>query len=191
MGSLSDLIKAGKQPAAAPTPPQKKNDFSGLLGLANKPAPTTEALPIAPVSAVISKEEPEAPIIDLGITLPVEATQPTKTISADKFNHRDMVDGIPQDAQENFLNSVRTLYEAFDMPDLVSTACRNILLDLRMNEQLSALLHPEDIGQMVKFLRLHSGQVQASKLAAPKRATGGKKKEPVVDISSFLSDIKF
>lgn len=186
MPSLAELIAQSKKAAEpmpqvampepeAPKPALPVGKFAGLLGSSAQKKQT----PVAP---------PPQPVFDIVIEDVPAVSAPAREITADQFNNRAMQDGIPVEEQKNFLASVQMLYDSFDEPELVSTACRSILLDLRQNEQLSALLLPEDIGQMVKFLQLHTGSVQASKISAPKKA-GGRKKADALDLSSFIEGI--
>lgn len=201
--NLKDLLNQNKQTPPAEQP--KANPLAGLAGLIKKPVVAEAQQIVKQEPALPPKEEAKLDSIPLDAPKPVsdamlddidfgveskqaEIVIPQREVNAETFNNRAMIDGLPVEDQKSLLDDIRIIYEAFDQPELVGNATRNILLKLKENELLAPLLLPSDIGLMVRYLRVNHGIVASSKTVNKTKRT--QKASDLADIESLVGDIQ-
>lgn len=206
--SFADMIKKDKPvetKPAAPTTDKKANAFAALKNKttaksATKPAfnlgkAKQNATPPAPQSGVAQTEVAKGPAASRAPSPAASVAAPdvedrVATIrEAKEFIHEDQPDDMTENAVKQLQDSLQTLRDSIDHPELVSEAIKNIMLNLQEHEFLRDNMEPEDYGSMVRGLRVSYGKTIAKK---QERSTKRKSNDADVDqIISALGDMNF
>lgn len=161
MGSLKDLLDAKKI--------EKENAAMDVPG-AETPAvvdtvqPTGEKQQLEDAKAALLANNASTPNIDSLLDVPVPAQnsavanmREAEQISAQEFSHAEQSDGFTEAEADNFKQGLEIIKKSIEdetgNAPMAGQAIKHVLSMLHSNENLKAILLPEDTGAMVRLLR--------------------------------------
>jgi len=176
MPTINDLINKNKQEKVI----KEKDPFETLrLSLGDSPAPQQDA--------AFSPDEVASPAT---VAMPDRDSGPAATeISADEFNSPDQPNAFPEIDVISFKEALEILANNIDNKEIVGQATSNILQLIQNNENVKAMLQPEDINLMVKGLRESYGTAIVKKSARKEKTVVNE--QNVNKLMKDMSDLDF
>lgn len=163
----------------APDPaPQRVTGLAGLKLNAAKPssilpdapptgATTTAAGPVDSLEALAKDESTGSPTIESisGFPDEIPATAPDREVPDDL-----------SDEAKNFVQSLDSMYEVLNDPELFGQMIRSIMMELQNNPQYSKLICDDDVMVMIRGMRESMGLARIRKEAKKKSTPSGSRK---------------
>jgi hypothetical protein len=166
---FSFLSVAKEQPA---TQPQKAEPVAKSVSVSSPPSETakTDAAGSAPDQKEVDLE---TELADFDLTA-IDGNgngdeEETVVLDADEFTHPEQPSEYSEEAVKSIKNSISIIQQNLDNKELVGQAVVNVLALLKQHEFLRGILEPEDLGTMVRGLRVSYGVAVAQKQARAKK----------------------
>ncbi len=173
MPTINELINKNKQVEEI----KEKDPFETLkLSLGETAAPQQDS-PNEVADAVVDSEPGR-----------VDNSSATE-ISADEFNSPDQPEKFTEDDVQSFKEALEVLSNNIDNKEIVGQATSNILQLIQNNENVKAMLQPEDINLMVRGLRESYGTAIVKKSAKKEKTVVNEKN--VNELMKDMSDLDF
>lgn len=183
MPTLSDLVNQGKsaQKSGETSAPNSDDAFSKLKqSLDNSNIPETEpSVAISPRTCVATEAGGES----------ARQISSPPDVSADEFNSDDQSENFSSESIENFKTALQILENNIDNKEVVGQATASILSLIKNDEEVRAMLRPENIQLMVRGLRESYGTVIVKK--ETRQTKRQQSQENVDDLLSGMKDLDF